>query len=492
LQKDPILSTTLNPSSSIILKQNSSPTKEKEIAATNLDEFHDIPGINQKGTVDQTTYVNNLVVNHDPMFVNIDSYAERCVACVFRKLKNNLIDLQKLFRLVSNKEKYVPGTCIIVGRAKDSRITVTRSSQDGTKSTKKIHPHLAMIQIFSNPQVQNVNHLQPISDCKSPFLTGALLPEMCINPFHYQAISSTPGKSPSKKGAVRTKAVDLKENFLPKLASSLPKESAQIEFESDSDCLSDSSSDSQDLQEMWSQLSFSKQIAKPIEIQCDDSKLMDQLTVVNLKRKWDRSEPTVTQSQAKSPLYLRNLDLSDVSQSTRLKPRAKSTQTPKKQVKLKDMTSDKILVNGYSETKNSIEQVPDSLNVPLYNGTEPRDNEMQEYTEEKKKEDELIIKDLLEDIKGSFEADFDMGHMDLDRFGAQDFPGFSISNTFSMPVFNEPTEDGMPDLVIDDITTVDNVHQLTLIQDPNIPSFSIEEGQDQVNPMIVEAWTDDT
>ena len=48
-------------------------------------------------------------------------------------------------------------------------------------------------------------------------------------------------------------------------------------------------------------------------------------------------------------------------------------------------------------------------------------------------------------------------------------------------------QDGMPDLVIDDITTVDNVHQLTLIQDPNIPSFSIEEGQDQVNPMIVEA-----
>ena len=34
--------------------------QEKEIATTNLDEFHDIPGINQKGTVDQTTYVNNL------------------------------------------------------------------------------------------------------------------------------------------------------------------------------------------------------------------------------------------------------------------------------------------------------------------------------------------------------------------------------------------------------------------------------------------------
>ena len=40
-----------------------------------------------------------------------------------------------------------------------------------------------------------------------------------------------------------------------------------------------------------------------------------------------------------------------------------------------------------------------------------------EYTEEKKKQDELVIKDLLDNIKESFESQFDM---DLDQFSERE------------------------------------------------------------------------
>jgi len=476
-----------NPSSSIVNSHNSSTKKVKEVS-TSLDDFYDVPGLNQKGTVDQTTYVNSLVVDHHPMFTNIDSYAERCVACVFRKLKNNLKDLQKLYRLVSNQEEYGPGDCIIVSRAKDSRITVTRSSQDGTKSTKKIHPHLAMIQIFSNPQVQNVNHLQPIPDCKSPFLTGALLPEMCINPFHYQSISSQSSKSPSKKAVVRTKAVDIKEEkLMPQFVPPILKEPTHMEFESDFDLLSDSSSDSHDLQEIWSNLSFSQKAAQPIEIKCDDSELLGQLTFLNLKRKWDSSETSVVPSQSKIKLHLKTFNLSDVSDATHLKPRVRSRHVSTKEDKLEALTSNTIVANGNSEPNSC---VPD--HESMNHGTESTINQKQEYTENKKKEDEIVIKNLLDDIKESFETDFYLGHMDMDRFGGQDFQEFSISNTFSMPVFNEPAQDPMSDLVIDDLTTVNNMQELNLIQDSTLPSLPLEDGQVPASPMIVDAWTDDS
>ena len=95
------------------------------------------------------------------------------MACIFRKLKNSLADLQTLSRAVSGiTPGSRPGNCISVPRSKDCRITVTRSSQDGSKSTKKIHPHLALFQIFSNPQAQNVNVVEHIQECKNPFVPG--------------------------------------------------------------------------------------------------------------------------------------------------------------------------------------------------------------------------------------------------------------------------------------------------------------------------------
>ena len=54
----------------------------------------------------------------------------------------------------------------------------------------------------------------------------------------------------------------------------------------------------------------------------------------------------------------------------------------------------------------------ESKPVNLYTETKPGNL----YTETRKKEDELVIKDLLEDIKESFESEFDL---DLDHFSSE-------------------------------------------------------------------------
>ena len=46
-----------------------------------------------------------------PGFQNIDTYAERCLACVVRKLKNNLRGLQVLYRYRVVKTPNIMGSC---------------------------------------------------------------------------------------------------------------------------------------------------------------------------------------------------------------------------------------------------------------------------------------------------------------------------------------------------------------------------------------------
>ena len=58
-------------------------------------------------------------------------------------------------------------------RMKDGRITIARpgAGAAGTGGTKKIHPHLALVQIFKNPGATNHNSLVSASHCAAPFLS---------------------------------------------------------------------------------------------------------------------------------------------------------------------------------------------------------------------------------------------------------------------------------------------------------------------------------
>ena len=171
----------------------------------NLD-FASIPGVNlRKANVDLAVYVASLVPFAHAHFANIDNFAERCLACIVRKIRSNLPTLYTLLRVIRHSPGDPDPGCVLVPRTKDSRITVARppgASGNGGGS-KKIHPHLALVQIFRYPPAQSPAHLLPSSLCSHPFLATTAGEEgdglMCISPLHYVLVDN-PSRSP---GAAR-------------------------------------------------------------------------------------------------------------------------------------------------------------------------------------------------------------------------------------------------------------------------------------------------
>ena len=68
-----------------------------KLPSYSLEELKDLPGANlKKSTVDLTTYISAMAQNKHPNFENVDSFAERCLACIVRKIKSNLPTLKAL------------------------------------------------------------------------------------------------------------------------------------------------------------------------------------------------------------------------------------------------------------------------------------------------------------------------------------------------------------------------------------------------------------
>jgi hypothetical protein len=193
------------------------PKKHKLVTPTqpsvNLD-FASIPGVNlKKANVDLAVYVASLVPFKHPHFANIDNFAERCLACIVRKIRSNLPTLYTLLRVIRHSPGDPDPGCVLVPRTKDSRITVARPGGGGGPqggTSKKIHPHLALVQIFRNPQAQNPAHLEPSPLCNSPFMTSGVSTEegglMCISPLHY-VLGDNPSRSPGAARRSPVKAV---------------------------------------------------------------------------------------------------------------------------------------------------------------------------------------------------------------------------------------------------------------------------------------------
>merc|ERR1719233_1344869 len=174
--------------------------QQPKLPSYSLDELKDLPGVNlKKSTVDLNTYVKSVVQNRHPHFANIDGFAERCLACIVRKIRSNLPTLKALeaISLCSSGCVQTDPGCVLIPRMKDGRITIARPG-GGAGGTKKIHPHLALVQIFKNPSVVNHNTLASSPHCAAPFVAkGEGEGEMvCISPLHYN-VDTNRVKSPS-------------------------------------------------------------------------------------------------------------------------------------------------------------------------------------------------------------------------------------------------------------------------------------------------------
>ena len=92
-----------------------------------------MPGANlKKNTVDLNAYIAAMAANAHPDFENVDSFSERCLACIVRKIKSNLPTLRALLdsSLAWQGDRPDPG-CVLIPRMKDGRITIARPGAAG-------------------------------------------------------------------------------------------------------------------------------------------------------------------------------------------------------------------------------------------------------------------------------------------------------------------------------------------------------------------------
>jgi len=455
-------STAGHPSPSQIFDQKSPPfnigpvrpTIDPSLKVPNftVEDLKDLPGLNlKKGTVDLNTYVAAVARNMHTNFANIDSYAERCLACIVRKIRSNLPTLKALEMITRSSRVPIqdPG-CILVPRMKDGRITIARPG-GGAGGTKKIHPHLALVQIFKNPSVTNHNLLMNTDACSSPFQGEGDL--VCISPLHYfvEEKRSKPQIVAKKKipslDTTTTQQVTMREAKVVQTASCYqrpaPSPAVKPIFGSDDggDLLSESDDDT-DWVEKWNTESIAPAHSGINEF--DEMEILKQIQLLCLKTDAggvseyvEAEDSLVREMNVKEDIAMLlkgkyNLEgLKDAVRPKKSLPpktaaplvkakRPYNRKVPVKTAKKKNPTEAWISEsvaggqNRVADPNPSVKPIPAPDAVPV-----------------KTNEDETVIQSLLDDIKGSFEDQFEM---DLDPFASQDF---GMTSAFNLGNFDE-------------------------------------------------------
>jgi len=416
--------------------------------------------------------------NKHPNFENVDSFAERCLACIVRKIKSNLPTLKALLdsSLAWRGDCPDPG-CVLIPRMKDGRITISRlgGGPSGAAGTKKIHPHLALVQIFKTPAVVNHNCLVSVSQCAAPFLSRpgdeGEREMVCISPMHYNMDN---GKlksplTPRKKVSNQINSANSQQSQM----KTQPSESARIvskaakvdeknisfksDDESDSDLLSDSDDDGVDWTQKWMERIQCNSTAVE-EFQVND--LVREIKVMTVQTNNIAKEEFVNADvdlierlnilEDFKDLLNGKYDLSQLKNLNKTKPKKMMSKTTKP-VKLPytgkkrgPKPKKKLLGETWISQTCSDER---KQNTPLTNQeaeslNEKFETKQPEHVEEEKEEEE-VIQNLLEDIKGSFESQFDM---DLDTFGGTEGSSdFGMATPFNLSSLDVLSKDSFVD-----------------------------------------------
>jgi len=486
--------------------------------------------------VDLNTYVNSVVQNRHPHFANIDGFAERCLACIVRKIRSNLPTLKALeaISLCSSGCVQTDPGCVLIPRMKDGRITIARPG-GGAGGTKKIHPHLALVQIFKNPSVVNHNTLASSPHCAAPFVAkGEGEGEMvCISPLHYNVDTnrvkspSTPKKKPpihhaasqnhlgnanallnhirameQQKldavpidpqqeiarllGANKVEKEPLQEiirsggkKLVPPKKQTVGSKSKDIKRaaqQSDSDFLSDSE-DEVDWVKKWNE-----ERVEPIEVgvqEFNEDELVRNVEVLAIKKSCEGREELVPAEkllvdrlkirEGCKDLISGKYDLGPVKALQKPKPkksdlkkqcksekpvptvRKKPGPKPKKKLGEAWISDPNKGKNCFGEKQKpclepKAEILANSIQPALKEEiiqTSVKEEIIQPKEEKDEEKDEAVIQHLLEDIKGSFESQFEM---DLQNFGNHEEPTFSnqefsMTNAFNLSSLDDLSKD---------------------------------------------------
>ena len=344
-----------------------------------------------------------------------------------------------------------PG-CILVPRMKDGRITIARPG-GGAGGTKKIHPHLALVQIFKDPSVVNHNSLMPTAACSRPFQGESDL--VCISPLHYTVegrkakLPASPKKRISLPDSLEAGEQSMTRDFQPPFSGQKPLLVKPPQLAAhEADLLSDSDDDGVDWVAKWDTESVAPKSAGIQEF--DEEAILRQIQLLCLASQSGgqyvpADQAIVREMRVREDLLMLlkgKYDLTSLKDA--VKPRPMPTKQPP--------AAAKVVKRAYIR-KAPLQPKPAKKKAPgeawvneaqaLLQAqpakTVQRPEASAQPVQIKTEEDETVIQSLLDDIKGSFESQFEM---DLDPFGASVGPAFSsqdfgMSSAFSLASFDD-------------------------------------------------------
>ena len=145
-------------------------------------------------------YVQRMLHFKHDEFNDVD-FAERALLCLARKISNQAPVVEEWVRSVQARDE--TNDCICVARPKDGRMTISKAT-GGNAGCKKVFPQIFVCQVFRWPNIVFHNDIKSASHCKYP---GAIKPPaasttssnedlnsstedvkdlICINPYHYE------------------------------------------------------------------------------------------------------------------------------------------------------------------------------------------------------------------------------------------------------------------------------------------------------------------
>ena len=339
-------------------------------------------------------YVHKLLEKRHPDFHDKD-FAERALSNLARKLASQASILDEWLRGIYQSD---PNSgCAPILRPKDGRMTITKAT--GNAGCKKVFPQIFVCQLFRWPQIVFHHDIKSSNYCQHP---GVIKPNsemkeewICVNPYHYDlTMEARIKKQPIKPSCSATRAEnEAKEEFLP--------------YEDDG----------VDYIKLWDERSIKPRESGKQEIQIDD--LMKELKFFVVNRDTKKINPAENEILTQSSIVD---ELKSILMSGAYRKRIEN--------------GPDIVKKSQTNEKDIALMPPPDLKV--------KDNACVE-------EEDSAIQNLLDDIRGSFERQFDDEFNDLTDTAADEERSRSSSpfgNINIGPTFTMSDEHSLEDLAV--------------------------------------------
>ena len=365
-------------------------------------------------------YVHHLLEQKNEAFTDVE-FAERALSNLARKLASQTLVMEEWTRAIYEKDIY--SGCVCVPRPKDGRMTITKAT--GSAGCKKVFPQILVCQLFRFPNIVFHHDIKSSAFCQHP---GVIKPPqadkankddsidetkevICVNPYHYDLTPEAEARFKKQLLGKNVKAVKKTVD----LDSSFNSEDSDDE-ESDDEILN-YEDDGVDYAKLWDESAIKPKSSEIQEITMES--LLKEIQFFTLNKELKTFSPAQAEYLEKLGVFK---ELENVLKSGDYKKMLKveeklpivKPKTPLKKVSPKPI---KKKVIQFPKTQIFESEVTEIIQTDK--DLMPPPAKLQDHKPHEEDEDNAI-QNLLDDIRGSFERQFDDEFNDLTETNAGD------------------------------------------------------------------------